>query len=169
MIQITFNSFSKRLNQKRLEYLNKDLAHLAYKDLLKKFDNGELSASEIQKEIGELTDCILLFAHNGNIKAMKFFIEDCNIDPNYQGIAYDNNTFLHYASSNADLELVKFLLTQGANPCLQNKFHNTPIDIAETYGYFEILNELKLVAEDLYNYNSFEAYEQMAFLLSNFE
>jgi ankyrin repeat protein len=53
------------------------------------------------------------------------------------------NTALHLAVERNELEVVKFLLSQGANPNIENYFGKTPLHFAEERNHVEIIEVLK--------------------------
>ena len=53
------------------------------------------------------------------------------------------NTPLHLAIKRNELEVVKFLLTQGADTTIKNGDGNKPLNLAEKYNNVEITDELK--------------------------
>jgi hypothetical protein len=63
-------------------------------------------------------------------------------------------TWLHYASSNGNLDMVQYLINKGANPNVNNDYGETPLFMACQAGHFEVVllllpqTESRLASED---------------------
>lgn len=63
----------------------------------------------------------------------------------------DNETALHSACQYGHTPVVSLLLTQGADPFVQNIRHETPLDLASQYGRLETIELLLRIRFDLLN------------------
>ncbi len=68
------------------------------------------------------------FAATGMLAAVKYLIEDLGTDPNVRDS--DGNTALHHAASRGDNEMIKYLVSQGADARLVNRGGQTTVDMA---------------------------------------
>jgi ankyrin repeat protein len=88
------------------------------------------------------------FAPVGMLAAVKYLVEVTHADVNARD--HEGNTAMHHAASRGDLEMVKYLVSKGADPKLVNREGQTTIDLAngpvqrvqpwpETINYLESL------------------------------
>jgi ankyrin repeat protein len=68
------------------------------------------------------------FAPTGMLAAVKYLIEDVGADPNLRDS--DGNTALHAAASRGDNEMIKYLVSKGADVRLVNRGGQTTVDMA---------------------------------------
>jgi ankyrin repeat protein len=68
------------------------------------------------------------FAPSGMLAAVKYLIEDLKSDPNARDA--DGNTALHHAASRGDNEMIKYLVSKGADVTLVNRGGQTTVDMA---------------------------------------
>ncbi len=68
------------------------------------------------------------FAATGMLAAVKYLIEDIGTDPNVRDS--DGNTALHAAASRGDNEMIKYLVSKGADVRLVNRGGQTTVDMA---------------------------------------
>ena len=68
------------------------------------------------------------FAPSGMLAAVKYLIEDLGTDPNVRDA--DGNTALHHAASRGDNEMIKYLVSKGADVTLVNRGGQTTVDMA---------------------------------------
>jgi len=72
-------------------------------------------------------------------------------DVNAQSI--DGTTALHWAVYQKDLELVKHLLEQGADPDISNDYHASPMTVASVHGDYAIMQALVDAGGDIESFN----------------
>lgn len=132
-------------------------------------DNG----IELSKKSKICEEPIHIAALYGKLETVKLLIENYKINPNVQGA--DNAPVLSYAAISGNLELIKFLVTSGADPNGRNLYNEKPIHVAALSGH---LNLVKYFIEDLKLYNpqhrstylfdsSVESLEIIEYLLKN--
>ncbi|WP_241158541.1 ankyrin repeat domain-containing protein [Cohnella candidum] len=80
-------------------------------------------------------------ALKGNLKALKKIINTDNINAGDK----DGYTALHWASQNGHVNIVRFLLANGANPNVIDYEGFTPIEVATTHGNIEVVKALLAV------------------------
>ncbi|MEZ5289951.1 MAG: ankyrin repeat domain-containing protein [Vicinamibacterales bacterium] len=68
------------------------------------------------------------FAPSGMLAAVKYLIEDLGTDPNVRDA--DGNTALHHAASRGDNEMIKYLVSKGADVTKVNRGGQTTVDMA---------------------------------------
>jgi len=68
------------------------------------------------------------FAPSGMLAAVKYLIDDVKSDPNARDA--DGNTALHHAASRGDNEMIKYLVTKGADPKVINREGKSTADMA---------------------------------------
>ncbi len=68
------------------------------------------------------------FAPSGMLAAVKYLIEDLGTNPNVRDA--DGNTALHHAASRGDNEMIKYLVSKGAEVTLLNRGGQTTADMA---------------------------------------
>ncbi|MEP7116888.1 MAG: ankyrin repeat domain-containing protein [Acidobacteriota bacterium] len=68
------------------------------------------------------------FAPSGMLAAVKYLIEDLGTDPNSRDA--DGNTAMHHAASRGDNEMIKYLVSKGADVTMQNRGGQTTVDMA---------------------------------------
>ena len=68
------------------------------------------------------------FAPSGMLAAVKYLIEDLGSDPNVRDA--DGNTAVHHAASRGDNEMIKYLVSKGADVTLENRGGQTTVDMA---------------------------------------
>ncbi|MGE0363848.1 MAG: ankyrin repeat domain-containing protein [Vicinamibacterales bacterium] len=68
------------------------------------------------------------FAPTGMLAAVKYLIEEVGADPNLRDS--DGNTALHAAASRGDNEMIKYLVSKGADVRLVNRGGQTTVDMA---------------------------------------
>jgi ankyrin repeat protein len=68
------------------------------------------------------------FAPSGMLAAVKYLIEELGTDPNVRDA--DGNTALHHAASRGDNEMIKYLVSKGADATLVNRGGQTTVDMA---------------------------------------
>ena len=68
------------------------------------------------------------FAPTGMLAAVKYLIEEVGTDPNVRDA--DGNTALHHAASRGDNEMIKYLVSKGADVTLVNRGGQTTVDMA---------------------------------------
>ncbi len=68
------------------------------------------------------------FAPSGMLAAVKYLIEELGTDPNVRDA--DGNTALHHAASRGDNEMIKYLVSKGADVTLVNRGGQTTVDMA---------------------------------------
>ncbi len=68
------------------------------------------------------------FAPSGMLAAVKYLIEDVGTNPNVRDA--DGNTALHHAASRGDNEMIKYLVSKGADVTLLNRGGQTTVDMA---------------------------------------
>jgi ankyrin repeat protein len=68
------------------------------------------------------------FAPSGMLAAVKYLIEDLGTDPNVRDA--DGNTAVHHAASRGDNEMIKYLVSKGADVTLVNRGGQTTVDMA---------------------------------------
>ncbi|MCT4625090.1 MAG: ankyrin repeat domain-containing protein, partial [Schleiferiaceae bacterium] len=87
------------------------------------------------------TTVLILGAHSTNLEAIEFLYSK---HPNAINLSdYKGNTALHYAVENGEIEIVKFLVSQGAEPSITNNKGKTALDLAIKKGNKEIIEMLK--------------------------
>ena len=84
-----------------------------------------------------------LSVHDDNLEAVNILLE---LGPNVNNADHENDTPLHYAVANGNLEMVAKLIEHGADVCARNAYQITPVWIA-TYRKYPLI--LKLL---LYNF-----------------
>ncbi|HZT75218.1 MAG TPA: ankyrin repeat domain-containing protein [Vicinamibacterales bacterium] len=68
------------------------------------------------------------FAPTGMLAAVKYLVEELHADVNAQDA--DGNTALHNAASRGDNEMIRYLVSQGADVTLVNRMGQTTVDMA---------------------------------------
>jgi len=68
------------------------------------------------------------FAPTGMLAAVKYLIEELGTDPNVRDA--DGNSVVHHAASRGDNEMIKYLVSKGADPRLVNRGGQTTVDMA---------------------------------------
>jgi ankyrin repeat protein len=68
------------------------------------------------------------FAPGGMMAAVKYLIEDLHADVNARD--HEGNTALHNAASRGDVEMIKYLVSKGADVKVTNRFGQTTADMA---------------------------------------
>lgn len=68
------------------------------------------------------------FAPTGMLAAVKYLIEEIGTDPNARDA--DGHTALHHAASRGDNEMIKYLVSKGADVTLVNRGGQTTVDMA---------------------------------------
>jgi ankyrin repeat protein len=68
------------------------------------------------------------FAPIGQLAAVKFLVEVAGADVNARD--HEGNTAMHHAAARGDVEMLKYLVSKGADPKLVNREGQTTIDIA---------------------------------------
>lgn len=99
-----------------------------------------------QTKIGERL-CSL--ASRGKLKKIQGFIEYGRVDIN--ACDYDQRTALHLASSEGQLEIVKYLISKGADKTLKDRFGYDAKDCAKMYQKSDIYNYLESFQEPVLN------------------
>ncbi len=69
-----------------------------------------------------------VFAPSGMMPAVKYLVEEIGVDVN--AIDYEGNTVIHHAASRGDLEMIKYLVSKGADVTRVNRAGQTTIDLA---------------------------------------
>jgi ankyrin repeat protein len=68
------------------------------------------------------------FAPTGMLAAVKYLVEEIGTNPNVRDA--DGNTALHHAASRGDNEMIKYLVSKGADVTLVNRGGQTTVDMA---------------------------------------
>lgn len=68
------------------------------------------------------------FAPGGMLAGVKFLIEVAGADPNSRD--HEGNNAIHHAAARGDLEMIKYLVSKGADPLAVNREGQTTIDMA---------------------------------------
>jgi ankyrin repeat protein len=68
------------------------------------------------------------FAPTGMLAAVKYLVEDLHADVN--AMDHEGNTALHHAAARGDNEMIKYLVSKGANPKIVNREGRTTVDMA---------------------------------------
>ena len=68
------------------------------------------------------------FAPTGMLAAVKYLVEEIGTSPNVRDA--DGNTALHHAASRGDNEMIKYLVSKGADVTLVNRGGQTTVDMA---------------------------------------
>ena len=69
-----------------------------------------------------------VFAPTGMMLAVKYLVEEIGVDVN--AIDYEGNTVIHHAASRGDTEMIKYLVSKGADVTRVNRAGQTTIDLA---------------------------------------
>lgn len=81
-------------------------------------------------------------AERGNLDAIKYLINEQNLDP--QAKTTSGSTVLHYAASSGNLEAIKYLIKeQKLNPTQENNNHTRALDYLDSPSKNEILKFFK--------------------------
>lgn len=83
---------------------------------------------------------LMLSSCAGHIKAVKWLLDHDGIMIDY--INQDGLTALSYAVSNNQVEVLKFLLSRGANPMLMDRWGRNALLIAIDHGHVNVLSRL---------------------------
>jgi len=87
---------------------------------------------------------LLFAATNGHTAIVRLLLE-CGANPNMRN--FDGVTALHNAVFEKQIDIVKLLLEHGADPAIQDRFGNTPVDLAQRSANpqlaYEILSYLR--------------------------
>lgn len=84
---------------------------------------------------------LMAASESGDLLKVSRLIEDKGVPVNRR-IGGDGETALHRASAHGQIEVVKYLIKQGANPNIADHIGNTPILAASYQGYAEIVKIL---------------------------
>jgi ankyrin repeat protein len=68
------------------------------------------------------------YAPGGMLEAVKYLVEELHVDVNARD--HEGNTALHDAAARGDNEMIKYLVSKGADPKAVNREGNTTIDMA---------------------------------------
>jgi ankyrin repeat protein len=68
------------------------------------------------------------FAPTGMLAAVKYLVEELHADVN--ALDHEGNTALHHAAARGDNEMIKYLVSKGANPKIVNREGRTTVDMA---------------------------------------
>jgi uncharacterized protein len=68
------------------------------------------------------------FAPGGMMAAVKYLVEELHVDVNARD--HEGNTALHNAASRGDVEMIKYLVSKGADVKVTNRFGQTTADMA---------------------------------------
>jgi ankyrin repeat protein len=68
------------------------------------------------------------FAPTGMLAAVKYLVEDLHADVNAR--EHEGNTALHNAAARGDNEMIKYLISKGADPKIVNRAGQTTVDMA---------------------------------------
>jgi ankyrin repeat protein len=104
---------------------------------VKKFvndNNIDINSHDIWENT-PLTDA----ASKGDVKSIKFLINDLGANPHASYDCPYNKTALHYASENGHYDAVKVLLENGANPNILDSRHYTSLDVAKSKEIVKLL------------------------------
>jgi len=74
-------------------------------------------------------------SENNRTRAMHLLLMGCDIN----GADYDARTALHLAASSGHLDMVKYLVANGADVDLKDRFNNTPLDDAKREKFRDIV------------------------------
>ena len=69
-----------------------------------------------------------VFAPTGMMPAVKYLVEEIGVDVN--ALDYEGNTVIHHAASRGDTEMIKYLVSRGADVTRVNRAGQTTIDLA---------------------------------------
>ena len=83
---------------------------------------------------------------SGSFQLVQLLIRSCNAD--YNMTTYSGCSPLHIAAGRGQLELVAYLISLGANPCLMTDEGDTPYDLAI---HDNVQNFLAAVSKMYYN------------------
>lgn len=108
-----------------------------YSDQMQLFNNGES-----RYDFGLIRTPVFIEAikNNEEQKAksyISFGIDDANYKTN------DGWTSLHFVAQHGYEEIVHPLLAQGADPCIENNFNQTPLDVACKFGKDNVINQIQ--------------------------
>lgn len=92
-------------------------------------------------ESGSRGNLLFYASECNNLKMVKYLVEEEMVDINIIVDKY-NYTALMYAVCNGNYETVEYLIENGANPNLKNKYNETVYDMAIKKGNLDILNLL---------------------------
>ena len=84
----------------------------------------------------------ILAASKGNLDKMIKLIENKNVDINT--CDYDKRTALHLAAAEGHIEIIKYLLDEGANKLIKDRWGNTPYHEANKRDFNEICSLLEI-------------------------
>ena len=73
-----------------------------------------------------------LSVHDDNLEAVNILL---NFGPNVNNADHENDTPLHYAVTNGNLEMVAKLIEHGADVCARNVYQITPVWISLYRNY----------------------------------
>ena len=94
---------------------------------------------KINTEMSNYENMLLFSAAKGKLDVLKLLVDKISI--NYKDKF--GRTALHYAAINNQVIIVKYLLSKNVNRRIKDIQDKTPLDIAKTNGYVEIIELLK--------------------------
>jgi len=62
------------------------------------------------------------------LAAVKYLVEECGADVNARD--HEGNTAIHHAASRGDTEMIRYLVSKGADPKAVNREGRTTVDMA---------------------------------------
>ena len=68
------------------------------------------------------------YAPGGMLPAVKYLVEELHVDVNVRD--HDGNTAIHNAAARGDNEMIKYLVSKGADPKAVNREGKTTVDMA---------------------------------------
>jgi len=83
---------------------------------------------------------LLIAATNGDTVIVRLLLE-CGANPNMRN--FDGVTALHNAVFEKQIDIVKLLLEHGADPAIQDRFGNTPVDLAQRSSNPQLAYEIQ--------------------------
>jgi len=95
-------------------------------------DNGAILIS------GILGAKLCKAAADGNLEKLKSYVQDSKFIGKVNTADYDHRTALHLACCNGHLSVVKWLVQNGADANIMDRFGNDPAEDAKRYGHEEI-------------------------------
>jgi len=96
---------------------------------------------ECETEAESFLDALVMASGYGYINIVKFLLQ-CGAYVDYKGLASDNETALHKASSNGDLEMVKLLIAHDAKINARDDALNTPLHNAYNGNHENVIEFL---------------------------
>ena len=80
-------------------------------------------------------------AMKGNLDSLQLLLSRGKVDIN--AVGQTGNTLLCWAAMSGKLDVVKYLLTQGADTTLRNKNGMSALDLAYAGGHFDLATALR--------------------------